>query len=219
MYAKEQKLDVISGTQVDFLLKQGGIISGYVRTESGNAMPGVRVEVESQSIKFVTVGLTDNNGYFQIEGLKTMDRDGHSINDYFVKIMPAGYASQTQGPIITAQQANFICVKRAENEISGTIQNESGNPMTIMDDSKVVIKAYRSGANGGFETKSQANPDGSFSIEALDPDATYQLKFILIENNQIIKSQWAGDNNVGVLERSNAINYNTSVKVYFSFSN
>jgi len=37
----------------------GGYISGYIKTESGEVMPDVKLEVKSQSIQFVKAGLTE----------------------------------------------------------------------------------------------------------------------------------------------------------------
>ena len=47
-------------------------------------------------------------------------------------------------------------------------------------------------------------------IEGLDPEHAYQIKFKYIDNQQIIKSQWAGNNNSGVLERVDAKRFDTS---------
>ncbi|KPA17908.1 Dystroglycan-type cadherin-like domain protein, partial [Candidatus Magnetomorum sp. HK-1] len=218
-YVKAQEMNISSGTTVNFNLTKGGQISGYIRTESGNGMQYVRVVVESQSIQFETTGLTDNRGYYLVEGLSIYDRNGNQVTDYFVKIYPLGYANQTYGPISANETVNFVCVKSAENEISGTITDEFGQVLSLSADSKIIVKAYRNGKTGGFEAKVQAEVDGTFTIEGLDAGKTYQLKFIFIQNDGVVKSQWAGENGVGVDDRGDAIGFETNKQVLFKFKN
>ncbi|KPA11356.1 hypothetical protein MHK_008438, partial [Candidatus Magnetomorum sp. HK-1] len=127
--------------------------------------------------------------------------------------------SQTYGPISANETVNFVCVKSAENEISGVIKDEFGNSVSLSADSKIIVKAYRSGNTGGFETKVQAEMVGTFTIEGLDAGKTYQLKFIFIQNNGVLKSQWAGDNGVGVDERVDANGFETNKEILFQFKN
>ncbi|ETR73657.1 MAG: hypothetical protein OMM_06820, partial [Candidatus Magnetoglobus multicellularis str. Araruama] len=70
---------------------------------------------------------------------------------------------------------------------------------------------------GGFEAKVQAETDGSFTIEGLDAGKTYQLKFIFIQNNGVVKSQWADENGVGVDERGDANGFETNKEILFQF--
>ena len=115
------------------------------------------------------------------------------------------------------QTANFTCIKRPENKISGIVQDSTGNPFVIDENTKLIVKAYKNAINGGFVKKAQVNTDGTFSIEGLDSDLTYQLKFILIQNSEVT-TQWIGENNQGVAERSNAIIIDTSISLYFQFT-
>ncbi|MBF0449847.1 MAG: carboxypeptidase regulatory-like domain-containing protein, partial [Candidatus Magnetomorum sp.] len=218
-YIKAQQMNVASGSAVHFKLTKGGRISGFVKTESGTGLQDVRVVIESQAIQFETVGLTDSKGYYSVEGLNIYDRNGTQLTDYFVQIFSLGYANQTYGPIQANESANFVCVKRAENEIFGTILDESGHVFLLNADTQLIIKAYQSGNTGGFETKVQASADGGFTIEGLDAGKTYQLKFIYIQNDLVVKSQWAGENNSGVDTRDEAKKYQTNREVLFRFVN
>jgi hypothetical protein len=184
-YVKAQEMNISSGSTVNFNLTKGGQISGYIKTESGIGIQDVRVVIESQAIQFKTTGLTDNRGYYFVEGLSIYDRNGNQVTDYFVRFYPLGYASQIYGPISANETVNFVCVKSAENEISGVIKDEFGKSVSLSADSKIIVKAYKSVDTGGFEAKVQAEVDGTFTIEGLDAAKTYQLKFIFIQNRAV----------------------------------
>ncbi|ETR66839.1 MAG: hypothetical protein OMM_05458 [Candidatus Magnetoglobus multicellularis str. Araruama] len=108
LYERDQQLNIAAGSVANFILSKGGSISGHVQTESGG-LPGVVVKITSQSMHIEVVGLTDDNGYYMVNALKTKDRQGNAISDYFVSIYPQNYISQTQGPIMPGKSANFIC--------------------------------------------------------------------------------------------------------------
>ena len=46
-------------------------------------------------------------------------------------------------------------MKSAENKISGVIKDEFGNSVSLSEDSKIIVKAYKSVDTGGFEAKVQ----------------------------------------------------------------
>ena len=108
-------------------------------------------------------------------------------------------------------------MKSAENEISGVIKDELGNSVSLSADSKIIVKAYKSVDTGGFEAKVQAEVDGTFTIKGLDAGNTYQLKFIFIQNNGVVKSQWADEDGVGVDERVDANGFETNKEILFHF--
>jgi hypothetical protein len=51
----------------------------------------------------------------------------------------------------------------------------------------------------------------------LDAGKTYQLKFVYIQNNGVVKSQWAEENGVGVDERVDANGFETNKDILFHF--
>jgi len=156
------------------------------------------------------IGFTDDNGYYMVNALKTKDRQGNAISDYFVSIYPPNYISQTQGPIMPSKSANFICTKEAANKISGMVSEISENTL-------IIVKVYKQGETGGYVKKSQVNSDGSFVVDGLKADVLYQLKFIVMENGNVLMSQWAGNEGIGGNDRLDARGYQTDKRVNFRF--
>ncbi|MBF0453163.1 MAG: carboxypeptidase regulatory-like domain-containing protein, partial [Candidatus Magnetomorum sp.] len=206
-YAKDKQHAISTGSVHNFNLQAGGKINGYVRTEAGDPIKNVRVEVQSLSLQLVMVSTTLENGSYLIQGLKKFHENGSMINDYFTNIYPAGYISQTHGPMRVGESANFICIKGKENEISGKVLDNAGQPFT--GDITLVVKAYKNTLSGGYVTKAQAGPDGSFKLEGLSPNEAYFLRVIAIQNNNIIKDQWAGVDDIGGVERNESKEYRT----------
>ncbi|KPA13920.1 Dystroglycan-type cadherin-like domain protein, partial [Candidatus Magnetomorum sp. HK-1] len=213
-YAKEKITHIATGSTYNFMLQTGGKITGYIRTETGAPLKDVHVEIETQSVQVLAVATSSENGSFAIQGLKKYNTNGSMINDYFVTIQPTGYIAQTQGPMRVEETANFICVKGKENEINGTIL-DSGQPFT--SDITIIIKAYKNLNAGGYTTKTHADTEGHFNLEGLNPDKNYHLRVIAIRNGIVIHDQWAGDNDIGVDERSMAKEYKTLENLAFTF--
>ena len=113
MQAKDKATNISTGSTYNFTLQTGGRISGYIRTESGDPLNNVRVEVQSQSLQILSVATTSENGSYEVQGLKKFQANGNMVNDYFVIIYPLGYVSQSQGPMRVEETAIFICVKGA----------------------------------------------------------------------------------------------------------
>jgi len=90
------------------------------------------------------------------------------------------------------------------------VQEVSEGSLTLSTETYLVVKIYELLNSGGFVTKTQVNTDGSFKIEGLNPENGYHLKLMFIDSGEIVKSQWAGKNTVGTLERLNAKTYHAS---------
>jgi len=212
-YAKDKVSNIATGSTYNFTLQSGGSISGYIRTESGDPIENVRVEIYSESLQILSVATTSVNGDYEVHGLKKYQTNYSMVNDYFVSIYPFGYVSQSQGPIRVEETANFICVKGAKNEISGTILDSNGQ--TFTQDFSLIVKAYKNGESGGYVTKTQAGSEGKFTIEGLSPDEVYYLRVMAYQNGVLVKDQWSGVDDVGVDDRSGAKEYKTLEQVLF----
>ena len=105
--------------------------------------------------------------------------------------------------------------KGKENEISGTILNSSEQPYT--NDITIIIKAYKKITTGGYVTKTLTDEEGQFTLEALSPDETYQLRVVAIRNGIVVKDQWVGESNIGVEGRSGAKEFRTLESLVFTF--
>jgi hypothetical protein len=214
-HAKEKATNIAAGSTTHFVLQAGGTISGYIRTESGDPLKNVRVEIKSQSLQIFSVGKTSENGHYEIKGLKKYQTNGSMVNDYYVSIYPFGYVSQTQGPMRVEETANFICVNGIENEISGTVLDHNGQ--TLTQDINVIVKAYKNVASGGYVAKAQADSEGHFTIAGLSPDGAYYLRVIVFRNGVLVRDQWSGEDDFGVDERAGAKKYRTLENVVFRF--
>jgi hypothetical protein len=214
-HTKDKATNIATGSTYNFTLQEGGRISGYIRTESGDPLNNVRVEVQSQSLQILSVATTSENGSYEVQGLKKFQANGNMVNDYFVSIYPLGYVSQSQGPMRVEETAIFICVKGAENEISGKILDSNGQALT--QDFSVIIKAYKKVESGGYVTKTQAGSEGKFTIEVLSPDEVYYLRVMAYQNGVLVKDQWSGEDDIGGYERAGAKEYKTLGVVVFMF--
>jgi hypothetical protein len=214
-HAKEKATNIASGSTTHFVLQAGGTISGYIRTEAGDPLKNVRVEIKSQSLQIRSVGKTSENGHYEIKGLKKYQTNGSMVNDYNVSIYPFGYVAQTQGPMRVEETANFICVNGIENEISGTVLDHNGQ--TLTQDINVIVKAYKNVASGGYVAKAQADSEGHFTIAGLSPDGAYYLRVIVFRNGVLVRDQWSGEDDFGVDERAGAKEYRTLENVVFRF--
>jgi hypothetical protein len=86
--------------------------------------------------------------------------------------------------------------------MTGSITDSNGSP--IPDGVVVGVKIYKNVSQGGFVTKTGVASDGSFTIEGLLHDTSYQLK-IRIFNSKISENvQWVDQNKNGVVGRTNA---------------
>jgi hypothetical protein len=214
-HAKEKATSIAAGSTTHFVLQAGGTISGYIRTEAGDPLNDVRVEIKSQSLQIFSVGKTSENGHYEIKGLKKYQTNGSMVNDYYVSIHPFGYISQTQGPMRVEETANFICVNGIENEISGTVLDHNGQ--TLTQDINVIVKAYKNVASGGYVAKAQADSEGHFTIAGLSPDGVYYLRVIVFRNGVLVRDQWSGEDDFGVDERAGAKEYRTLDTMVFLF--
>ncbi|MBF0452742.1 MAG: carboxypeptidase regulatory-like domain-containing protein, partial [Candidatus Magnetomorum sp.] len=218
-FAEEKKKNISSGEHVNFNLLPGGAISGDVKDDVGTPLDNVRLEIYSPSKNLIKIANSNHLGHYIVHGLVDIDKNGQKIQDYIVSIHPNAYMSQSQGPKKVGDIVNFRCIKSRFNEISGFIKDLSDNEPP--EDIILVIKVFYKQTEGGFVSKIQAKKDGSFTIEGLSPNSTYQIQVLGIRQNKVVLSQWIGPGGQGVSERSQAEAYellNTGRFIYFKFA-
>jgi hypothetical protein len=116
-----------------------------------------------------------------------------------VTISPKNYAEQSQGQKRAGETVTFVC-KQAK--MTGSITDSNGSP--IPDGVVLAVKIYKNVSQSGFVTKTGVASNGSFTIEGLLHDTSYQLK-IRIFNSKISENvQWVDQNQNGFVGRTNA---------------
>jgi len=191
-------------------------ISGYVRDETGVPLSNVRVEVSSASTQSLEIGSTDNNGNYIINGLAIYNQHSYLVSDYIVKIYPNEFPVQLKAQRRAGDTVNFICSHKSYNELSGTVTDNSGQPYTA--DHTIIVKIFNA-VNGIFIVKVATNELGEFQFKGLNPDDQYMIKFNILKNGLIEKSQWCGESEVGVDNKELAKIYQTGVIINFIFKN
>lgn len=178
---------------VNFSLSQGGTITGTVKDAStGEPIEGVAVEAYS-SAKSSTFGfsgstVTGNDGTYSIKGLRMKDSGGNTVSDYVVTVYPANHPSQSRFNKKPGDTVNFLLQKQSTTTISGTVSDASGSPVS---GGYVSVNFFVAGDD--FTAHVIADENGSFECPALDAAGTYQVLFILHDENTNdgIKKEWA----------------------------
>jgi len=216
LYVDEVKTNQSSDSTINFYLSTGMSISGFVRDETGTPLSNVRVEVSSDSIQALEIGSTDNNGNYIINGLAIVNQQASLVSDYIVKIYPNDYPVQLKAQKHAGDIVNFICSQRSYNELSGTVKNSLGQPYPA--DQTIIVRLFNA-ENGVYMEKMAANDQGEFKYKGLNPDDQYLIKFSILKNGLIERSQWSGEADIGVDDKAFAKTYQTGDIVHFMFKN
>jgi sRNA-binding regulator protein Hfq len=208
-YIKQIKKKISPGI-VDFVLEQSGFISGYVRDKSsGKAIADASVEIFSESMKgsegFGGVATTNNAGFFKVLELKPVDQQGHPLYDYVVSVHANDYPDQSKGGKSIDDSVEFFLSKSVANILSGTVQKSA--------DDIVVIDLFDT--ESGFLKNLQTDDAGHFTITALSPEKSYQLRFL---SQELEVEQWADSNGKGITDSKNAASFKAGDYVNFSFT-
>jgi len=213
-YLESKRTGLSPGVDINFELETGGLISGVVKVAStGKGIPDVPVEVYSLSnaglSSFGGVATTDANGFFQVGQLKINDHQGVPINDYVVFIYPEYYPPQSRGNKTTGEKVNFVVAGGETNVTSGTVP-------VFVSEHHTIIDVFEN--NGTFVTCVKASALGSFYVPGLHVNKKYQYRFMVefIETDSKI-FQWAGENDIGVDNREDAIAYSVPSHINFEF--
>jgi alpha-tubulin suppressor-like RCC1 family protein/PKD repeat protein len=155
--------------QVNFILTSGGNISGYVKDISGKPVFGMIIEVQSEQTGIYYGVVTDDRGYFQMDGLS-------QATDYIVAAQNPGESIQfyaAEGMTIDRKKATHLSIDNNSitlqlflietGWIKGQVTDETGKAIT-----GIWVSAWSESAQTG--SSAHTDNDGQFSITGL-PDA------------------------------------------------
>ncbi|MBF0452933.1 MAG: carboxypeptidase regulatory-like domain-containing protein, partial [Candidatus Magnetomorum sp.] len=206
-YAEQSFSHQSAGSVVNFVLDQGGTISGYVMTSSG-VFKGASVEACSLILNTCQGDTTDQNGYYEITGL---NQSWHgSFVDYALSVYAAGYPNMTVSQKQVGDTVHFTLTRGTENELSGTVRDSSG--ALLPENGKTVwVKVYKDGKYF-IKTKVKKDGSGEFTLTGLQAGTSYQLKVQAPGFDQ----EWVGTDGVGTLINPGL--FTTSDSISFQFS-
>ncbi len=203
-YITQEKPISSPGWGVDFILETGGFLRGEVTDRySLKAVAEAWVEVYSEQFGVVSdvsaSAKTDKNGRYEIKGLRQYD-EGREIEDYIITVYSDAYAPQSVSGKKSGDTADFLLTGRniylldpsgmvmeIKSALSGTVADAEGNLL-----SGVILDIFIT--DGNFVQSVISGSNGTFSVENLSSDATYQLRFT---NEETMQVQWAGEGDIG----------------------
>ncbi|MBF0452685.1 MAG: carboxypeptidase regulatory-like domain-containing protein, partial [Candidatus Magnetomorum sp.] len=212
IYHPVQIEDCMPSEGYNFILESSWSIEGQIRDRTSKAgIPNALVEVYSQSRQgmedYSGVVYTDENGFYKVDNLTRFNEQGSTITDYIILIHADGYCYI--GYDLRYIKNIFDIELRRGSMIRGKIQNDNfyGSTITVLiyDD------------NGSYLSASNVYPDGYFYFGNLDYSKRYQLFFTGSLKGKGDINQWAGKNDIGVSDRSQAISYAPESYLYLTF--
>jgi protocatechuate 3,4-dioxygenase beta subunit len=193
-------------------LESGKSITGTVKTNTGNPVPGVLVEAYSagmgNTVNFAGVAVSDAAGAYDIPGLRDEDDQGSPVNDYVVTVYPENLMSQSVSGVSAGAKLDFTLEQCGPaTGISGRATDSSGNPFEY-----TLVDVFEN--RGGFIKTASAGSDGSFEISCLPEGIQVQLRFTAyVGDTESV--QWAGEGDIGFDEPGGPVNPD-GAKVYSS---
>ncbi|KPA12433.1 conserved hypothetical protein, membrane [Candidatus Magnetomorum sp. HK-1] len=178
-YIGQEKENIAAGSeQVDFVLQAhtGVQLSGVVYASSGNALQGVKIEIQSATDKDkYALVQTDKLGAYQINDLP-------KANDYFISVWPLENSSDAfyseKNIVLSEDTVKNINLKPAL-KIGGTVTNKNGNELK-----NIQITVYSQNSN--YWKKIKTGKDGKYELKNV-PEATDYM--ITASSNDYIKQE------------------------------
>ena len=167
--SKATRVNTNDANQINFILSSGGKISGYVTGTSNLPVYGMIIEVQSDQTGIYYGVVTDDRGYFHMDGLS-------QASDYIVAAHNPGESIQyysADGMTINRKNATYLTINN--NSISlqlsliqtgwikGKVTDETGKAIT-----GIWVSAWSDTAQTG--SSAHTDNDGRFTIAGL-PDA------------------------------------------------
>ena len=217
-YIETNETNVSPGQDITLSLESGGTIQGTVKNAmTGKVIENARVEIYSISNEkldnFGGSALTNENGEYEISGLKIIDQSENTVTDYLVSVYVDGFPVHNSGNAMTGDTVNFNMVNSTDNELSIVVTDTTS---TLSTDDVVLIMVYDE--DGVFFNRYLATTDLSYTLAGLSSNESYKLNCIGYVDNVEVLNQWAGLGGSGVSSRDNAELFSTSSSVYFSFN-
>ncbi|KPA13637.1 PKD domain protein, partial [Candidatus Magnetomorum sp. HK-1] len=207
-YAEQSFNKQSAGSVINFVLDQGGSISGYVTTTAG-VFKGATVEACSSLLNICQTDITNDMGYYEISSLK-QSWNGSLVTDYVVSVYAAGYPNMYVSHKQVGDTVNFTLTRGTENELSGTVSDSSG-ALVPKNNGRVWVKAFK---NTEYITKTKVKKDGSgeFTITGLQANTKYQLKIKAPKFDE----EWVGADGVGTSDIAGEFTTKDEVAIRFS---
>ena len=217
-YSDQTLYQVAAGDILTIILSEAKSIQGDVKNSRGQTIANARVEVYSALINLTKSTITNTDGTFIIEGLPCY-YNSSIIDDYLLKVNASNYPETQKNNLQAGDSVTIVLDADESLFISGTVSDIENNP--IPDGSSIIVRLYEStGNNNGTKMLSKITLDsqGSFLFQGLDANKQYRLKFKQIDNDKEKIKEWAGENNIGVEKKNDAILYSPGQVINFQFS-
>lgn len=191
-YLGQRKANQSPGTGTNFSLNKAGSLTGTVKDKiTGELLEGAIVEAYSTSMAglsdFSGVGITNEEGRYVINGLRSSDPNGTPLSDYVIIVSANGYPLLSKGARRTGDGVDFILERGPENELSGVIAGPDGGLYEELD---LMAEIFRL-EDGGYINFVFADAEGRFAFEGLNPENQYLLKFTAFRGDDEVLIQWA----------------------------
>jgi len=189
----ELSLDTQAQTnEQDLMLVSGATISGCIKDQSGRLIKNARIMIRSTEAQMAVTGISDNQGCYEIAGLRD------TVFDYEIIVQADGYISQSKGGKKAGDTVHFTLNQTSPHAITGRILDRYRNvpPESV----SVVVKLFKKTEEdfGGYIGKTQIDENGYFSFIGLEAEQAYHIQCIvrLADGSEFL--QWAlNDNSLG----------------------
>ncbi|OQX24944.1 MAG: hypothetical protein BWK80_18215 [Desulfobacteraceae bacterium IS3] len=202
-YILQEKAIPYPDRGIDFILESGGFFKGEVKsTNTGEPLADAWVEVYSEQFgampHFSASVRTDENGRYEVKGLKQY-QDGNPVDDYIIAVYSSQYAPRSVSGKKSGETVDFSLESgRAIYDAAGAVMGFQGKLLGMVTDFQgnlqagVILDIFIT--DGNFVQSLVTGSDGTFSVENLSPETTYQLRFT---NEETMQVQWAGEGDIG----------------------
>ena len=222
-YSDQKKTGQSPGSDINFELEPGGIISGYIKDSSGSPFEGATIIVESATANIIKIIQSDNKGFYSIKGLKIY-KNNVIIDDYLVSVEAEGYPPQSF-PGQKAGNTVNCTLKRGDNNKLIFIFNDSNDEVPA-DGVKLLVKLYIDQASGGLKQRKTITADitsetnGQCEFTGLEANKKYQVKVKVLSGNLQGQNIWVSNDPGGVSQRSSAKSCKpgSETEIIFKFS-
>ncbi|MBF0450149.1 MAG: carboxypeptidase regulatory-like domain-containing protein [Candidatus Magnetomorum sp.] len=202
-YGEQKKAGQTAGTTVDFVLSNGGMISGYVKNTTFSPLAGIFVQISSDFLDKSLLTVSDKNGYFVFKGLSENDPGGNLISDYLISAASIDYLSDESSGHKVGDEVNFTLTSGLNNVITGTLTDSNASQPSATDYVRVYL--YKTNKSA-IVSKVKIDANGQFEFNNLDSNTSYEIKFKVLKGSMVGQRRWAGENGPEIL-RGNAKSY------------
>jgi PKD repeat protein len=230
-YLGQRKANQSPGAGANVSLKRAGSLTGTVKDKiTGELLEGAIVEAYSTSMQglsdFSGVGITNKEGRYVINALRSSDPDDTPLSDYVIIVSANGYPLLSKGARRVGDKVDFILERGPENEIHGVIAGPDGELYEELD---LMAEIFRQ-EDGHYRGFVFADSDGGFTFEGLNPENQYLLKFTAFRGDDEVLIQWAAQGQTGEYDQGlenpadpdeipeGAKAYGTDTNILFRFS-